>query len=195
MTLPEPYNSVDLLPFDAHGWLALENRRNLKRFIKSKSPKKVVELGSWLGASARLMGSLLPSDAKLYCVDTWLGTHVHQAEPFYKGKLPTLYQQFLSNVIHAKLTDIIVPLRMTTREAVDHIDDGIDLIYVDADHSKEGAYNDIMDWYPKLSEGGIICGDDYAHDHPGVIAATHLAKKELGCQLRNDKRFWWFTPK
>jgi len=189
--IPEPYASIEMLPFDDHGWFLEENKRNLARFIREISPKVVVELGSWLGSSARYIASLLPKDGKLYAVDTWVGSPSHNEEPFLKAKLPTLYQQFLSNIIHSNLTEIVIPIQMTTDEAAKFLDIEADLIYVDADHSEEGVYNDILNWYPKLSAKGIICGDDYCRDFKGVIRGVGRATKMLGKKLYTDKRFWW----
>ena len=40
-------------------------------------------------------------------------------------------------------------------------DEYFDLIYIDADHTFEGCYRDIIDWYPKVKKGGFLLGDDY----------------------------------
>lgn len=39
--------------------------------------------------------------------------------------------------------------------------DYFDLVFIDADHSYEGATKDINAWYSKVRSGGIICGHDY----------------------------------
>jgi predicted O-methyltransferase YrrM len=183
------------MPFDSHGWFGSENRKNLKWIIKDKSPKIIVELGSWLGLSARFMADLLPEDGRLYAIDIWLALNPRSAyakNAAWASKLPALYQQFLSNLKHCNLTKKVIPVRMTTQEAANALNVIPDLIYVDASHEEEDVYADILSWYPKLSKTGIMCGDDYATDHPGVIAATRKAAKELDVKLCNDKRFWWF---
>jgi hypothetical protein len=40
-------------------------------------------------------------------------------------------------------------------------DNSLDLIYIDGDHSFEGCYEDLKNWYPKLKVGGFILNDDY----------------------------------
>ena len=48
----------------------------------------------------------------------------------------------------------------------------VGLLYVDADHTKEGARLDIESWAPHLAEGAVIAVDDYEHaDYPGVKEA------------------------
>lgn len=40
-------------------------------------------------------------------------------------------------------------------------DEYFDLVYIDADHTYEGCYKDIVDWYPKVKKGRFMLGDDY----------------------------------
>lgn len=49
----------------------------------------------------------------------------------------------------------------------------VGLLYVDGDHTKEGARRDIEVWAPHLAEGAVIAVDDYGHpDWPGVGEAV-----------------------
>lgn len=40
-------------------------------------------------------------------------------------------------------------------------DESLDWIYIDGDHSYQGARDDIYGWAPKVRKGGIISGHDY----------------------------------
>lgn len=63
----------------------------------------------------------------------------------------------------------------------------IGLLYVDGDHTEEGARRDIEAWAPHLAPGAVIAVDDYGHpDWPGVgravdalVAEGFLAPIEL----------------
>lgn len=173
------------------------NEKHLKRIIQEKKPKIVVELGSWLGKSTRFIAkNLLDSkiNGKVYAVDTWRGSAEHTSDRLdVKNKLPTLYQQFLSNCIHHKMTSIIIPIRMTTLEAAKALNVKPDLIYVDASHHEEDVYNDIMVWYKKLARGGIMCGDDWTWQ--SVVNAVKRAAHELGQEIQFEYNFWWFKAK
>lgn len=49
----------------------------------------------------------------------------------------------------------------------------VGLLYVDGDHTKEGARRDIVSWAPHLAPGAVIAVDDYGHpDWPGVGEAV-----------------------
>ena len=53
-------------------------------------------------------------------------------------------------------------IRDFSAEAANSFEDGsIDWIYVDGDHSYEFVKQDLNLWWPKISTGGTICGDDY----------------------------------
>lgn len=183
--MPEPYRSINLLPFDGHGWFASSNAIGLKNFIEEKNPKIAIEVGSWLGSSARFIASNLQEDGILYAVDTWLGSVEHTNN----FRVPTLYQQFLSNVIHKNLTHKIIPVRMTSLEAAEALAVNADLIYVDAAHDTDSVRQDVLAWYKHLNEGGVICGDDWgwASVQIGLIQAA----VELNIGLYAFENFWW----
>ena len=49
----------------------------------------------------------------------------------------------------------------------------LDLIFIDAGHDYESVTEDIMSWFPHLSENGVMIGHDYYADvWPGVVQAV-----------------------
>ena len=47
------------------------------------------------------------------------------------------------------------------------------MVYIDATHTFEAVTNDLDVWYPKLKEGGFLCGHDYAIKRwEGVVKAV-----------------------
>jgi len=40
-------------------------------------------------------------------------------------------------------------------------DNSIDLIFIDGNHAYKYVLGDLVNYYPKLKEGGIMCGDDF----------------------------------
>jgi len=186
--MPEPYRSINDLPFDEHGWFG--NAQQLEGIIAAKSPKTVIEIGSWLGASTRFIASHLPKEGILYAIDTWRGSPTepwHMQDP----RLPYLYQLFLSNVKHANLTDKIIPIRMNSLEAATALNIKADLIYLDASHEKEDVINDIMYWSPHLNPNGTLCGDDYWTFGTVRDAVNHCASI-LNKKVSVIGNFWFF---
>ncbi|MCH9614504.1 MAG: hypothetical protein SP1CHLAM54_15350 [Chlamydiia bacterium] len=193
---PEPYNSVEeVLPFDGFGWFGPHNQVMLTKFIQERKVHTVVELGSLLGLSTRFIANLLPPDGVVYAVDHWKGSAEHQnpSRTDIYPKLPTLYQQFLSNVIRTGLYKKIIPMRMTTQEAAEVIDVIPDLIFVDASHDFDSVVADLELWFPFIQGHGIILGDDWnwgAPDFPVRRAVQFFAQK-YGMKARNYDSCWW----
>lgn len=192
--LPYPYNTLRvLLPFNGHGWY--RNGTWMENLIKMNGVKTVVEVGSWLGASARHIVSLLPEDGMFYAVDTWKGCPVINAEAENVKILPTLYEQFLSNVVHSGLTHKIIPFRMTSQEAVEPLQEyaqSFDLVYIDAAHDTESVLKDLNSYFPFVqNEKGIICGDDWTW--PSVRAAVLQFAQEHELTVYADYDFWFYA--
>ena len=54
-----------------------------------------------------------------------------------------------------------------------------DFIYVDGDHDYLPAKNDLIAYWPLLRPGGILFGDDYSANWPGVqLAVQELCEAE-----------------
>jgi hypothetical protein len=152
---PMSYSKV---PKDDHGWFPKWNEELLIPNVKNK--KLVVELGSWLGKSARVW--LNNSDAKVICIDTWAGSieHTDKREDII-GKLPSLKDTFLNNQEHWR--DRVFPVQMNTVKGMGELKKyGIepDFIYIDASHQYEDVYTDISLAY-NYFPNAFICGDDW----------------------------------
>ena len=182
------YDSIDILEFDPAGYFATEGP--LDQILRHKEVKTVIELGSWAGASTRFFGYRVGKEGTVYAIDHWLGTPNHRGE-MTDERLSYIYQLFLSNIQQAGLEERVIPLRMTTDEALKalrHVT--ADLIYVDAARDSARVYKDIMNWYPHLNEGGVICGTELRE--PSVREGVQKAAAELGMTIEtNRKGFFW----
>lgn len=193
-----PYTSLSkVLTYDDFGFFGSGNQKMLEKLIKERNVSTVVELGAFLGKSTRFIAQCLPEDGKVYAVDHWKGNIEHQnpnrTDVYYR--LPTLYEQFLSNVIHSRLCDKIVPLKMTTLEAAVALSFQVDMIYVDASHDFNSVLADLEAWYPFVKNYGILCGDDWLwgkdKNFPVRRAAEQFAKN-YSLKCFNYENFWWF---
>lgn len=191
----EPYNSIVILPEDLHGWFPTTNKQHIIDLIKKHNPQVLVELGSWLGLSTVCLAEFSSETARVYAIDDWTADtdSAIQHDTYASKKLPTLYQQFLSNMCHKKVAHKVIPLRMKTIEAAAALSVTPDFIYVDASHDEESVYTDITLWYPKLAVEGILCGDDW--DCTDVQKAVKRASKQYGQSITSHNNFWTFAPK
>jgi len=187
--LPEPYRQLkEVLPFDQQGWYS--NRKPLKKILQEENIKVVIEVGCWLGKSTRHIARTIPKDGKVYAVDHWLGSAEHQpGQNAWQENLPHLYEQFLSNVIHKKLTHKIIPVRMSSIEAEKHLSNVVpDLIYIDAGHETEAVYQDLTVWFPHVQGHGVLCGDDWTW--PTVRKAVETFAQEKHLSIESKGSFW-----
>lgn len=187
-SLPYPYDELsELRPFVDHGWY--QNDAQLHDLIQRYEVKTIVEVGSWLGQSTMDLARSLPDEGKVYAVDHWLGSTEHQeGQLAWYPFLPYLYEQFLSNIIHADLTDKIIPIRMDSLEAAHTIHVIPDMVYVDASHETEAVYRDLCAWYPLVKGRGILCGDDWKW--PTVEIAVERFAEENRLVVEASGNFW-----
>lgn len=167
---------------DVPGW----NSTNpaFGKLIAEIRPQTIVEVGTWLGASAIHMAKqcadigIKPS---IYCVDTWLGaaefwtTHAATEERNLRLKngYPQVYFDFLANVVRHNLTGSITPVPNTSLigcQILKHKGVVADLIYIDGSHDTEDVRSDIQAYRELLRPGGIMFGDDF--DWPSVRVAV-----------------------
>ncbi|CAE7230838.1 unnamed protein product [Symbiodinium pilosum] len=68
----------------------------------------------------------------------------------------------------------------------------MDLVYVDGDHSYEGAASDLAAWWPILRVGGAMVGHDYTITWPGVVRAVNEFADAHGLDVNFSTELWWF---
>jgi predicted O-methyltransferase YrrM len=115
----------------------------------------IVEIGSWKGRStiwlaygARLAGQVV------FAVDP----HANSRED---PSAQTL-NEFSKNIREAGVADVVKPLVMTGREAARVIEESVELLFIDGDHSDAGAEEDATVWLPRLVEAGTVLMHDVA---------------------------------
>lgn len=186
---PQVYEKIKVLPYNAHCWYG--HGPIFERLAKEHKIKNILEVGSWLGCSARHFAQLVPENGKVFCVDHWQGSDEHFDSTEVKDWLPTLFQQFLSNIIHARLTHKVVPVRMdslTAAEKFKKLDIVLDLVYLDGAHDYRAVYKDLRAWYPYVKGKGILCGDDW--NIGDVQQAVIRFSKEQKLKIYNEGGFW-----
>jgi Methyltransferase domain len=186
----DPYAGLQRrLPEDLQGWGS--DHPIFRRVLSEIRPGLIVEVGSWKGASAVHMAELVKElglSAEIVCIDTWLGNWQHwtrQSGPGSRQDLrtmngfPMLYFQFISNVLHRRVDDIITPFPITSIGAANFFRNhelAPELIYIDGDHEYESVILDLRAWLPLLAPGGLLIGDDFGW--PGVKKAVEEVVSE-----------------
>ena len=92
-------------------------------------------------------------------------------------------------MIHWNLTEIVIPIRMKSREAAQALNVRPDLIYIDAEHTTEAVYEDLTAWYPFVENHGILCGDDWGWESVRIAVQKFAAEKSK--QIYASGNFWY----
>lgn len=140
---------------------------------QAKNDAIFVELGAWKGQSAVYMAEEIKSSGKkinFYAIDTFEGTpYEHDNDKDVINK--TLYQTYIKNIEPVK--NYIKTIKGNSNEVHSQfLDNSIDFLFIDADHTYAGVKNDLKNWFPKIKIGGIIAGHDYMEPTCGVRMAV-----------------------
>lgn len=114
---------------------------------------------------ADLAAHLLAADPAIsayYAVDPWRNLDDWN-KPFNISNdiFDTIFAE-VSNRL-APFGDRVHLLRGKTTEVIDEVPDGsLDAVYIDGDHTLRGVSVDLIAWYPKLKDGGLLIGDDFS---------------------------------
>jgi hypothetical protein len=158
---------------------------------------RLVEIGAWLGRSTAFMCTELAKagvercdkSVHFYTVDTFLGSPTDkQHQDYAKGQ--SVFPEFYSKMARGGLLHYVTPLVMMSTQAAQLFPDrSLSFVFIDGDHIYSQVWQDIHDWLPKVTPGGVIAGHDFGSDEfPGVT----MAVKELvpGFIQRGD--CWWW---
>lgn len=137
------------------------------QLIPLLKPHRILEIGSYEGASACYMVDTLGSeqDLHLYCVDSWAGGVEHA-----DVQMGEVEQRFLDNIARAK--------KNATKKIYMHVRKGlsahvlpnlmyeghvgtIDFIYIDGSHQAPDVLTDAVMAFNMLKVGGVMVFDDY----------------------------------
>ncbi len=115
---------------------------NYARFAKSG----IVEIGRYNGGSAMLFSMSNPN-VKIHSIDI---------APKDDEKLKSLFKKYKCG----KNVELIIDDANKYVKNFIKNKTSFDLLFIDGDHSFEGCFNDIKNWYPLLDPGGIIVFHD-----------------------------------
>ena len=131
------------------------------KLINSLELKTGVEVGVDKGGFSKclLTGTTIE---KFWCIDPWIDDFGSNHRPGYFDKsgdirLNQAYQTLKSDVDKERA----ILVRATGVEASKIVQNELDFVYIDGDHSLEGIFNDLYSWVPKVKVGGIVAGHDY----------------------------------
>jgi hypothetical protein len=121
---------------------------------------KGVEVGTFKGEfSKEIMENW---SGTLYMVDVWrpLSDEEYLDSSNHHNFENGVYSEAMKNINGHE--DRAVMVRATSEIAANMFEDNsLDFVYIDANHAYDYVVQDINLWYPKVKEGGYLCGHDY----------------------------------
>lgn len=154
-----------------HGWMTRQELRWLFQQARAQPQGATwVELGTWKGRSFFTVAMGLRRGSRLVAIDTF--TPEVASLPF----VPTCdwvsdhFEAVLSAVRRLRSDLQVDVMRQDTSEASQLFAvDSVDVVFCDADHSREGLERDLNAWLPKISPGGLVAGHDYSNGFPALM--------------------------
>jgi hypothetical protein len=153
------------------GWCTPEKADKMMDLIYDTHPQICVEIGVFGGSSIFPTAKALKylGAGVVYAIDPWLNEECVKGyapdDPNYswwlQAPLPNIYQHFLNNLQRYDLFAYCPILRMTSAWAVKLFpNESIDILHIDGNHTEDLALEDVMNYLPKVKQGGYIWFDD-----------------------------------
>ncbi|QKY22030.1 class I SAM-dependent methyltransferase (plasmid) [Halolamina sp. CBA1230] len=134
--------------------------KTLTNLVEKERPKSVLEIGTAKGGSFYIWSRHLDSVNRLISLDLpggrFGGGYDEQKTEIFREFSPSKNMDFVRTDSHQSAT---------YDEVSDLVDDGIDFLFIDGDHTYEGVKQDFEMYSELVSEGGIIALHDIA-THP-----------------------------
>ncbi|HEX8248942.1 MAG TPA: O-methyltransferase [Pyrinomonadaceae bacterium] len=149
--------------------------RLLAMFSKMLAPRRVLEIGTYMGYSALCLAEGLSADGKIITLDVEEETNLIAREFWAQSEFKDKIEPFLGDA-----TEIIPAL-----------DETFDLVFIDADKPNYANYFDLV--FPKLRTGGIILADNVLWSGKVLDIETNndentVALHEFSRKIQADER-------
>jgi len=129
------------------------DRLQLKNFFKT--PIKIAEIGVEYGGFTDTYFSI---EHEIHLIDMWQT----DGNDYYFSSRPGQVEDGYSTILnkYGNLNNVKIVKMKSLDASKLYYDNYFDWIYIDADHSYQSVKEDIIYWFPKLKEGGMISGHD-----------------------------------
>ena len=183
------------------GWFNMHDAyMNLVKYCEDGDD--IVEIGCFAGRSTRFLCDALElsgkHDVKVHVIDTFEGSGMEHSNV----NLNSMYDDFMRNLSdHIEQERVIVNVNKSDNSNIinSFADNSIFGVIVDGAHTMEAVQDDIINWWPKIKDGGIMVGDDVDWEsvkqgamkgfgHFGITEWNILAGREAWfAKVKNDR--------
>ena len=170
-----------------------------KTWIRIPKDSIGAELGVWRGDSSV---KFLNNAKHIHLVDSWSTIPYENSDEFgnyqayldrysilVKSNNPEDFQKYYDKIYNSVVERFknspVTIYRMSTKEWFESFKEKLDWIYVDASHSFEGCYYDLINAVKFIKPGGTFFGDDYGDKKPNVKKAVDKFIADTGYEFNN----------
>lgn len=164
------------------GWCSKDKAEKFVELINKTNAQLCVEIGVFGGSSLfpqalamKDKGSGLVIGIDPWTKDSALEDMVNQANKDWWGalNLQNIYEMCLQNIENYQIQNFCNLVRKKSSEVVDQFgDNSVDILHIDGNHCERLAYEDCVNYFPKVKAGGYIFFDDTTWVEQGNVAST-----------------------
>lgn len=173
-------------------WFAEAAEPVWRKLIPSLKPRRLLEIGSFEGASACFLIDTLAAlqPVEIHCVDSWGGGIEHQPGGMAEADMAEVEARFAANTamaiaaaacavnlkVHKGLSGDVLPRLIAGGQA-----GRFDFVYVDGSHQAADVLTDAVLGFQLLRRGGIMVFDDYLWQErlPGGVDMLRCPKPAI----------------
>ena len=204
-----PSNAVPHTRFTAkHGFIMATVNKAIRNGATSL---RILEVGSWLGASTLLWGESIryfggehiARNSRILAIDSWrpiLSSEDLKFEEYQDfanaAKNDFAYNIFLHNAkLGSKMYGVeIESIRGSSEDILPSLErSSHDIVYIDASHYYDDVIYDINEAKTIVRNGGIICGDDLNLELSQVDAEITATNGNRDCII-DERSGQWYHP-
>ena len=161
-----------------------------------KNPIHGAEIGvAYGGNSFNLLNKF--TNLNLYSIDPYVKySEEDKMSDNVEGQNGDELYSIVSDILKENFKERSVFIRGTSSYLTEIPDEFFDFIFIDGDHSYEGALKDINNSFSKIKKTGILIGDDYGvfeHLNFQVRKAVDEFCLNNNYQLNRDEHIWWIV--
>jgi predicted O-methyltransferase YrrM len=136
---------------------------------KMLNPRRILEIGTYMGYSALCLAEGLTGDGKIITLDVQPETNEIAKEYWARSALYSKIESYLGNALE------IIPM----------LNETFDLVFIDADKPNYKHYYDLI--LPKLRIGGIILADNVLWSGKVLDTETNSDESTIALNEFNEK--------
>lgn len=176
-----------------HGWTTPERCVELAELVFQYKPKLCVEIGTFAGRSAFAIGLALKSigSGQLCTIDPFRHDDALEAENdanrawWSTVDLDAIHTKMVKDLWRLGLEKWVIPIRAASQNCYGVLG-GIDLLFIDGNHSEVASCRDVELYLPRVNRGGIVEMDDA--DWPSTQKAIGMLGQE--CDMVKNAGHW-----